>query len=455
MRTGATRDKVARSPVGDRAARRRRPAASSRYGTAVGRRLGQRAAARRADREAGGPRQVDERVRLGLVEVDELGPGCEQQPGRHPQHAEQAGGEHDDDRQPPRAVRQLQHDERHRADGQPERARSGTAPRRSAARPAPGAMTASTPAAAKNVAPSARPLAPSAARRSGTSTSSTPKAAAGSAVSHMPASIERWRSAAAGAVRTSEPRGAGMVIAQAPSATPKSTVVEKAASRPIAVASAPTTGPSCDAEDGRAEDPADRPRRGARAAPRRPPRPCRPPTCTRRRRPAGSARGRPRRPSEPKAKARPLTDMSVRPASTVALTPDARGQPAAGQRADQRAGGVGAGQHAGAVLAEVRTRRRGRAAAARSPRRTSCRRGRWRRRAGCSRRTWRLAARPDAHRRAHVGERRRAPSRAPSRRPRRGSPRGDPRRRAARRSARARARASSTTASAAAALRSP
>ena len=53
---------------------------------------------------------------------------------------------------------------------------TGSAPRRSAARPAHGAMIASKPAAAKNVAPSARPVAPRASRRSGASTSRTPKA---------------------------------------------------------------------------------------------------------------------------------------------------------------------------------------------------------------------------------------------------------------------------------------
>ncbi len=197
---------------------------------------------------------------------------------------------------------------------------TGSAPRRSAARPAPGAMTASTPAAAKKVAPSARPPAPRAARRSGARTSSTPKAAAGSAVSHMPASIERWRSAAAGAVRTSEPGGAGMVSAHAPRATPKRTVVEKAASRPMAVASAPTTGPSWTPKMAAPRTPPmTSPRRSRGASPAThaipPAHVHAPPTpCMKRARSTTTI-------DEPNAKARPLNDMSVRPASTVALTP--------------------------------------------------------------------------------------------------------------------------------------
>jgi hypothetical protein len=136
----------------------------------------------------------------------------------------------------------------------------------------------------------------------------------------MPVSIERWRSAAAGAVSTAEPPRAGMVSAHAPSATPKRTVVENAASRPIAVATAPTTGPSWTPKMAApSTPPITSPRRSRGASPatqamppaheHAPPTPCR-------KRATSSTTI-----EEPKAKANPLTDMSPSPARTVVFTP--------------------------------------------------------------------------------------------------------------------------------------
>jgi len=139
-------------------------------------------------------------------------------------------------------------------------------------------------------------------------------------VSHIPISIERSRKAAAGVASTSEPPRAGMLHAQAPSASPKSTVVENAASRPMAVARAPRIGPSCTPTIAALITPpitCPRRSRGAALASHDmpPPHENAPPTpCTKRAASSSTI-------EVPKAKTSPLAAMSRRPTSTVALTP--------------------------------------------------------------------------------------------------------------------------------------
>ena len=108
--------------------------------------------------------------------------------------------------------------------------------------------------------------------------------------------------------------------AHAPSARPNSTVVENAAWRPIAVASAPTTGPSCTPKIAAPRTPPITwPRRSRGASPatqamppaheHAPPTPCMKRATSR------------TTIDEPKAKASPLKDISDSPTSTVAFTP--------------------------------------------------------------------------------------------------------------------------------------
>ena len=193
-----------------------------------------------------------------------------------------------------------------------------------------GLMMPSAPAAAKKVAPMAGPLAPSESRRSGARRSISPKAIAGTNVSHIPATIPRSRSAAAGVARRSvaSAGGAGVVQAHAPSAVPKTTAEAKTSSRLVAVANAPITGPSCTPKIAApSAPPSTSPRRSrgtvlaSHASPaaheHAPPIPW-----TKR---AASSSGALRA----KANVRPDTDISVSPSRTVGLHPTrAASQPA-------------------------------------------------------------------------------------------------------------------------------
>jgi hypothetical protein len=119
-------------------------------------------------------------------------------------------------------------------------------PRRSAARPATGESTASTPADARNVPAMIRAVTPRSAIRSGASTSSTPNARPASMVSQSPKLS--WRSrAAVKAFRSpwaTASRGAGTANATAISAPPATAALENAGPVPISSAIAPTTGPN-------------------------------------------------------------------------------------------------------------------------------------------------------------------------------------------------------------------
>ena len=361
MGTGVTRDKVARGPVGDRQRDGVGPR-EQQIRHRIGGALGQGAAARRAHREAARPRQVEEGVGIGVVEVDELGPGGQQQPGRDPEDAEQAGREDDDDRQAPRAARQLEHEEGHGADGQTD-TRDGQCPAAIGEPPRPGrddGLDARGGEERRAQREAAGPEGGQAQRRE-----DVEHAERGRRQRREPHAGQHRALAQRGRRRGEDLRAAGRGHGDRPRAQHQAEEHGGREGRlaPDGRGQRADQRPELDAEDGRAQDPADDLAAAlARRLAGHPGHPARP------RAPAADALQEAREVDHDDRRAEregQAADGHERQAGEHGrLHADARGQPAARERPDERPRGVGGGEHAGAVLAEVRTRRRGRAAAA-------------------------------------------------------------------------------------------
>ena len=119
-------------------------------------------------------------------------------------------------------------------------------PNRSDSRPATGDSADSASAAHRNVAAMTVPDEPSRESRSGARTSMTPKAMPARAISHMP--VTTWRSRSAGSAALSgcgaSGRGAGTVNAIAIRRPAATEAAENAGPAPTAFATAPSTGPN-------------------------------------------------------------------------------------------------------------------------------------------------------------------------------------------------------------------
>jgi hypothetical protein len=119
-------------------------------------------------------------------------------------------------------------------------------PNRSDIQPASGDSADSASAAHRNVAAMTVPVTPSRESRSGARTSMTPKAMPARAISHMP--ITTWRSRSAGSAARrrcgASGGGAGTVNAIAMRRPAATEAAENAGPGPTAFATAPTTGPN-------------------------------------------------------------------------------------------------------------------------------------------------------------------------------------------------------------------
>ena len=316
---------------------------------AVGGRLREPRAARRAGRLAERPRDVDERERDRLLDPVALGAVGERRDRRRPQDPDRGRGEHDQRAELPgraSATAAAPSPPRRRR-ARRARARGGRGGRRCARRP--GATIASSAggdeeaagdhrgAGAELVHPQRREHVERAEQQARHGTSARCRAArCGRAP--PPAA---WRAAAA--ARAAAP---GVRSVQAISPTATTPTPENTGSGPSRVGERAEHRARTARRRSRRPSPSRSARRGARAGPRRSASRARPPTSSRRRRPARSARRRARRRSSPNANATLETPMIERPSTRRRPHAGARGQPAARQRAEERPGRVGGREHA-------------------------------------------------------------------------------------------------------------
>ena len=185
-----------------------------------------------------------------------------------------------------------------------------------------GVTMPSTPAAAKNVRPSASADAPSASRRSGARTSSDAERDRRQRGQPHPG---EHRAVAQGLGGRGDRLALGVADGLRPRPHPERQAEhDRRGERDLlADARAPRRRRPARAGRRRSRSPSRcrASRRAARAAPRSRPTSSRPPTRTRRRRPAGTGPRRAPRSTSPNANARHDSDMSARPMITVAFTP--------------------------------------------------------------------------------------------------------------------------------------